>query len=96
MGSDADRVPVTRDLDSEIGTFGLDDLDISNTPPASEAPVQPKAPLPRGPSDAAGTLSLSLEIQGLEGDLRRVLESVMGKTLQLPSLRIRIKGDDLD
>lgn len=95
MGNELDRAPVTRDLDDEIGDFGLDDLDISNTPPESEAPVQAKAPQSGGAASASGTLSLTLEIQGLEGDLRRVLKSVMGKTLSLPSLKIRIKGDDL-
>jgi hypothetical protein len=42
---------------------------------------------------AAGTLSFQVELQGLSPDLRRTLEGLLGKTLDLPPLRIRIKGD---
>lgn len=40
------------------------------------------------------TVSLHLEIDGLTPDLRRLVSNLLDKTLELPSLRIRIKGDD--
>jgi hypothetical protein len=43
---------------------------------------------------AVGRLSLHLEIEGLSPDLGRQLGSLLGKVLELPPLRIRIKGDD--
>lgn len=43
---------------------------------------------------AGQRLSLHLEIEGLSPDLGRQLGSLLGKMLELPPLRIRIKGDD--
>ena len=43
-------------------------------------------------SAAEGTLSLHLELQGLTPDLRRVLEALLGKVIELPAMRVRIKG----
>lgn len=43
----------------------------------------------------AGRLSLSLEIEGLEGELRRIVEGLRGKVLELPRMRVKIKGGDL-
>jgi len=44
---------------------------------------------------AAGPLSLTLEIDGLSGELRRAVEALFGKVIELPSLRVKIKGRDL-
>ena len=44
---------------------------------------------------AAGPLSLTLEIDGLSGELRRAVEALLGKVIELPSLRVKIKGRDL-
>jgi hypothetical protein len=40
-------------------------------------------------------MALTLEIDGLSGDLRRVVEGLIGKAIDLPALRVRIKGRDL-
>ena len=101
--------PKTRDLDLEIQAPSIEDLEVSVreeswtldeepvAPPPSPAPKSRlPAPPPRAPrAPARGTLSLHLEIDGLDGELGRRLEGLLGKTLQLPALRIRIKGDDL-
>jgi predicted component of type VI protein secretion system len=44
---------------------------------------------------ATGTLSLHIELEGLTPDLRATLGNLVGKVIQLPSLRIRLKGGDL-
>jgi len=44
---------------------------------------------------SSGSVSLHLEIEGLSADLQRVLQSVQGKETLLPSLKIRVKPDDL-
>jgi hypothetical protein len=90
-----------RDLDAELDDFGLDDLDISDmsSPPAApsapRAQAAPEATKPTAAPSAAGTLSLNLEIQGLTGELRQTLAALLGKTVSLPPLKIRIKSDDL-
>jgi predicted component of type VI protein secretion system len=50
---------------------------------------------PANSKPAAGPLAISLEIDGLTGDLRRAVEALLGKTIELPSLRVKIKGRDL-
>jgi hypothetical protein len=40
-------------------------------------------------------LSLHLEIQGLQDELHRSLQDWIGKVIELPALKIRIKDDDL-
>jgi len=45
-------------------------------------------------SPEAGRLSLHLELEGLTPDLRRSLEAFLGKEIELPALRIKIKHDD--
>ena len=52
-----------------------------------------EAPAPAKP--AAGPLAITLEIDGLSGDLRRAVEALLGKVIELPSLRVKIKGRDL-
>jgi hypothetical protein len=44
---------------------------------------------------ASGPLTVTLEIDGLSGDLRRTVEALIGKVIELPKLRVRIKGRDL-
>jgi len=46
---------------------------------------------PTAAEEARGRLSLTLELEGLTPDLRQTLEALAGKTLELPSLKIRIK-----
>jgi predicted component of type VI protein secretion system len=59
---------------------------------AAPAPARPAA-APAAP--AMQTVSLQLEIEGLSGELRRVVEALLGKVIELPPLRIRVKPDDL-
>jgi predicted component of type VI protein secretion system len=78
----------------------LDDLEESR--PAARPQPRPAAraatPMP-APAVAAparrGTLSLQLEIEGLSSELRGALEALLGKVIELPALRIRVKADDL-
>jgi predicted component of type VI protein secretion system len=56
--------------------------------PAERAPAPAAAPARRG-------LALQLEIEGLSGDLERSVAALFGKLIELPPLRIRVKGDDL-
>jgi predicted component of type VI protein secretion system len=46
-------------------------------------------------SPAAGPLAVTLEIDGLPAELRRALEGLFGKVIELPNMRVRIKGRDL-
>jgi len=86
-----------RDLDAELDDFGLDDLELSEVaPPPSAAPAAKTRPAaPRPEASPSATLSLSLEIQGLSGELRQALAGLLGKTIALPALKLRIKSDDL-
>ena len=52
-----------------------------------------EAPVSVAPDD--GKLSLHLELEGLTPDLRRSLEALLGKQIELPALRIKIKDDDV-
>ena len=38
----------------------------------------------------------ALEIEGLTGELRQRLVQLLGKTLELPAMKLRIKAEDLD
>ncbi len=80
--------------------------DSAPLPPAEPTPAAAASAAPSeevwtlNESDAvsektAPTLSLQLEIEGLSGELRSVVGSLLGKVVSLPPLRIRIKGDDL-
>jgi hypothetical protein len=73
-------------------------------PPApATAPVEPDLleddawTLDDEPSQpqAAGNFSLHLELEGLTPELQVTLRGMLGKVIDLPKLRIRIKGDDL-
>lgn len=88
------QAPASRDLDAELADFGLDDLDISKPAPAAEAGNAAPAPRPKAAAPA-GTLSLHLEIQGLEGGLRQALQGLLGKSIALPPLTIKLVDDDL-
>jgi hypothetical protein len=68
----------TRDLDRELEAF-LPDMSAE----AGEGDSEGGAP---------AAVSLHLELEGLTPDLRRALETLQDKTIELPALRIRIKG----
>jgi hypothetical protein len=71
--------------------------------PAPQAAAKPAPQAAAKPQvwtldDAAGepaTLSLQLEILGLKGELRQALLGLLGKVIELPAMKIRIKTDDL-
>lgn len=82
-----------RNLDLEFADDGVEDLDIPAQPAAQpNAGVQAWTLDEKPPSD---TVSLHLEIQGLTGPQRASVEALLGKVIELPKLRIRIKSDDL-
>ncbi len=100
---DAEVANLDLDVDFEIG-------DAATKAPAparkAPAPAPAAAPARSAKSDvweldeapakpASGPIALTLEIDGLSGDLRRTVESLIGKVLELPNLRVRIKGRDL-
>lgn len=98
-----------RDLDREIASLDpdpdpLEDFEFGEAAPA--APTVPRAPhsgakpkvweLEEAPEEPeGGRIALTLEIDGLAGELRRVIQGLEGKLLELPGLRIRIKSRDL-
>jgi hypothetical protein len=85
--------PRARNLDLELAKDGLEELDIPAQPASQpEAGVQAWTLDEKPPSD---TISLHLEIQGLTGPQRASVEALLGKVIELPKLRIRIKSDDL-
>jgi hypothetical protein len=67
--------------------------------PAARPAARPAAPAPAPAAAAAKparrSVSLQLEIDGLSGELRQLVESLLGKVIELPPLRIRVKSDDL-
>jgi len=93
------KKPAARDLDAELEGFGLDDLEIPDGPPAAPAKRDTTSPdffeLDDVPPPRAA-VSLRLEIEGLEGELRRKIEEFLGKGIELPPLKIRVAEDDLD
>lgn len=62
--------------------------------PAARAATPAPRPAPAQAAPAKKTLALQLEIEGLSGELRGLLEALLGKVIELPPLRIRVKGDD--
>ena len=95
-----------RNLDLELDSLGsdpVDDLDFESAPPVAPASRESRPPdtvvgtqvwdLEDAP--ARGKLALTLEIEGLSGESRRIVEGLIGKVIELPSLRVRIKADDL-
>lgn len=87
--------PKARNLDLEIDDPVLADTSSgrSDSWDLEESPAPAPSP-PAGPS-AGGSFSVHLEIEGLSPEQRRFLETLLGKVVQLPALRVRIKGDDL-
>ena len=63
--------------------------------PAPQAASKPQVWTLDEAAKESGTLSLQLEILGLKGELRQALLGLMGKVIELPAMKIRIKSDDL-
>jgi predicted component of type VI protein secretion system len=80
--------------DFEVGAVG----DFASK--AEGKPAEPRdldqefAEFPFEEAVADERLSLHLELEGLTLDLRRSLETLLGKEIELPALRIKIKADD--
>jgi hypothetical protein len=103
-GAPAPELPA-RDLDAELEGLDLDDLEILDSSPsvaaAGEVRAGEAANLPDffeldDIAEAPTAVSLRLEIQGLEGELRRKIQGLVGKVIELPSLKIRVVEEDLD
>ena len=81
-----------------VGDFGL-------APDGSAVPPEPRnldldlefndfvPGEPRPAAASPGTLSLHLELEGLSPDLAQALGGLLGKVIELPALRVRIKAD---
>ncbi len=83
--------PLPRNLDAELAG-DLDELDIPARAAARPAPAAWS--LDDGAPEA-GTLSFTVELEGLSAEQRQVVQGLLGKVLVLPQLRIRLKSDDL-
>lgn len=77
---------------------------VRSAPAPASAPARKPAPPAKkdvweldepAPAKAAGPLAVTLEIDGLSGELRRAVEALIGKVVELPSLRVKIEGRDL-
>jgi hypothetical protein len=78
----------------------------AKAPAAKPAPAKP-APAAKKPAAEAwsleedagksgsGSVSLTLEIEGLTPQLRATLQALLGKVIELPRLRVKVKGRDL-
>jgi predicted component of type VI protein secretion system len=68
----------------------------SSAPPATrDLDLEFNEPIPgegKPLPTTAGAFSLHLELDGLTPDLRRMLEALIGKVIELPALKVRIKG----
>jgi predicted component of type VI protein secretion system len=81
IGAVGDYTPVAPSAPRDL------DLEFAQFEPRASSAVKKAAAL-------TGTVSLQLEIDGLTPDLARMLESLFGKTIELPALRMRIKSGD--
>ncbi len=81
-----------------VGAFGHDSASASEPTPTRDldlefndfVPGESKLP---SPAAAEGTVSLTFEVEGLTPELRQTLQALIGKVIQLPQLRVRIKGE---
>jgi predicted component of type VI protein secretion system len=89
--------PKTRNLDLEIANDGLDDLDLPPKAAAAKPPAPKTAPAQAAPAKKrkSGSVALTLEIEGLTPALRAEVAALLGKVIELPRLRIKVKGRDL-
>ena len=88
-----------RNLDLELDDTGLDELDLPPSAPSAPKQVAPGAkrePWVLDDAQPSSSVSLNLEIEGLTGELRTAVQSLLGKVIELPRMRIRLKGLDLD
>jgi predicted component of type VI protein secretion system len=92
-----------RDLDAEVANLDPDPVDDfsfgEEAAPAAAARTAPAAEvweLDDAPArdSGSGRIALTLEIEGLEGELRRWIQGLAGVVLVLPNLRVRIKSRD--
>ncbi len=99
--------PTARNLDLDLadlddaGTLNLG-LDPRGEEAVDDAPTAVgtqvwnlEDPVHESARGAAETLSLHLEIDGLPDELRSALEAFVGKVIEMPSFRVRVKDGDL-
>ncbi len=87
---DLGRGQAPRNLDLEIDGPDLEPIE---TPARDESWSLEE--LPEASAAAGGRLSLHLEVEGLSAELEGALRGLLGKTVKLPALRLRLKADDL-
>ena len=93
--------PKTRNLDLEIAKDGLDDLDMPPPAPAAKAAPAKKPGAAawtledEAGKSGSGSVAVTLEIEGLTPALRASVQALLGKVIELPRLRIKVKGRDL-
>jgi len=106
---DAEIADLDLDADFAFGDEKTQALAAKPAARPAAAPARKPAPAAREPrkdvwelDDApaaaqpeTGLIAVTLEIDGLSGDLRRAVEALVGKLIELPKLRVRIKGGDL-
>jgi hypothetical protein len=90
------EVKPPRNLDLELDEVGLEDLDLPPKSPAKGATGAKRDAWALDDAEPSSAVSLNLEIEGLTGELRAAVQSLLGKVIELPRLRIRLKGLDLD
>jgi predicted component of type VI protein secretion system len=90
------EVKSPRNLDLELDEVGLEDLDLPPKAPAKAAAGAKREEWALDDAEPSSAVSLNLEIEGLTRELRAAVQSLLGKVIELPRLRIRLKGLDLD
>lgn len=87
--------PVAGSFDvGAVGDFGLAPDGSAIPPQTRDLDLEFNDFVPEStPAGSEGSLSLHLELDGLTPDLRRVLEGLLDKVIELPAMRVRIKSD---
>jgi len=95
----ATTLGLTAEVGDDFAVGAVGDFDAPIAPPAAtrdldlefdDGPGESKL---ASASASTGALSLTLELTGLTPDLEQALRGWMGKQIELPKLRIRIKGE---
>ncbi len=76
-----------------VGDFGLADGQAPSPTRDLDLEFNDFVPGDALPSASDGRLSLHLELEGLTPELSQSLQSLVGKLIELPALRVRIKSD---
>jgi predicted component of type VI protein secretion system len=100
---DLDAEVAALDFDADVSFGSAKTRGLAPRPAARPAPAPARKPASdvweldeaEAPKPATGPIAVTLEIDGLSGELRRAVEALVGKVIDLPRLRVKIKGRDL-